>query len=478
MAPPPADIDTQRKNIQGQLAVVESSVAYQEVYARELCSHYRTHRDALATLERERKHEWPLFLDAIATGLDTVGTVVDEALVHFEAEHATASAYRVYRLRELDPDLPNPGGTSVPRGRDRSLLLSAGGREFVSTYFSVQEDGAVTFSLNGVPSILRQADGYQYESIGDFVVRLQSQPDFLDDAGPATRYLSAVSAFLQTAVTRACHRWLSHLDVFQGRFFDALQEDIDAEVRARFRRVHTAILEGVASEVACRPGSSALAARSLRAVDELYDEREASEQRRYAQEYGQRFDRMNWVGQRTMDAIWIERILLSEAPMEEVRALLAQYDQEYQEAEAVRTRAYLELERLREANAHELAVAQEESRRALAQAADEAQWHYKEELLKLEGIRLQVTTNAKLAVETRQLELDAERAMALRAEEEKWRRAIFEANTELEREQLRQRAETERAQLEANTARLKARIDREGNILSAAARAIDSIFGN
>ena len=462
-----------RKSIRGRLAVIESSISYQEHYAAQLCSHYIEHQKRITALGQERDADWRLVASVVPAILErNIERVANDALARFESERLEASRYHVYKIRHvvaatnsINNELHSLSGP---------LLLTGATEEFIKRHYYVKENGAVAFSLEGVPSFRQSLEGYEYEAVGNFVVRRKWSGD-IDDISPAKRYLSVVAGYVQDAVTQACQKWMSHPDIFESRFFDeAPQGEVNDLVRGQMRLMLKKVLDGVEPAVICNPGETAIDARFRRAFDEVYEEREDEERMRFAELYGDRFQRMNWVGERIMDHVWIRQIMGSEAPMEEVVRLLKKYDQEYKEVRARGEIAYQELEALREANAGKLAVAKVQAEGLLMQAIVEAEAQFKTEFAKLESAAREADKSREMTL----LEIDRNHHAAMARIGADIEIALRNAETEVEVEIIRQRGKDKRAQLQADTKLKKERVKRKGGILSSALRVLSVSYRN
>ena len=462
---PQTTTQAHQKSIRGRLAVIESSISYQEHYAAQLCSHYIKHQKHITALGQERDADWRLVASVVPAILErNIERVANDALARFESERLEASRYHVYKIRHVVAATATNSINNELHSLTGPLLLTGATEEFIKRHYYVKENGAVAFSLEGVPSFRQSLEGYEYEAVGNFVVRRKWSGD-IDDISPAKRYLSAVAGYVQDAVTQACQKWMSHPDIFESRFFDEVpQRDVNDLVRGQMRLMLKKVFDGVEPAVICNPGETAIDARFQRAFDEVYGEREDEERMRFAELYGDQFRRMNWVGERIMDHVWIRQIMGSEAPMEEVVRLLKKYDQEYEKQKARGEIAYQELEALREANAGKLAVAKVQADGLLMQAIVEVEAQVKTELAKLESAAREADKNREMTL----LEIDRNHHAAMARIDADIGIALSGRKTELEVEIIRQRGEDRRAQLQADTELKKERIKRKGAILSSA----------
>ena len=294
-----------------------------------------------------------------------------------------------------------------------------------------------------------------------------------------------MAAYVQDALTSECQRWLADADEFRGGFLAAMPGDVESGVRRRLRSVLARVIGDSGDRVAaCQPGSLILAERLQGAFDEVYDREAAQARGIFTVQYGERFDRINWVGERLMDAIWLEDALAGAAPEEMIASLRRQYDKEYGETIRRREVNFQELERLRLANAATMEEAKEESRRLITIATTEAVARHDEELIKLEGIKEQAAAtvrNAELAgnAAIRAAELDSE--TRLRAAELTFEQAIEHAiltgQTELEKARIEAGAKVTVANIERERDIKKARIERKGSTVSSIVRAIGGMGG-
>ena len=471
---PQTNTQAHRKFIRGRLAVIESSINYQEKYAEDLCSHYRRHQNRITDLGQEREADWSLVARIVLAILKrNIERVAGDAVARFESERLEASRYRVYEMRGVIATT-NPINNAL--GSLSGPLLSTGtAEEFIKRHYYVKRDGTVAFSLEGVPSFRRSPEGYEYEAVGNFVIR-RNWSGATSDIGPAERYLSAVERHVQDAVTQKCQEWMSHPDIFEGRFLEeAPQEDDNDSARdRRIRLMLEKVFDGVEPAVICNPGETAIEARFRRAFDEVYGKREDEERMRFVEQYGARFQRMNWVGERMMDEVWIRQIMGSEAPMEEVRHLLEKYDREYKEGKARAEISYRDLEALREANAGKLAVAKVQAEGLLMQAIVEAEAQFKTEFAKLENAAREADKSREMTL----LEIDRNHHAAMARIGADIEIALRNAETEVEVEIIRQRGKDKRAQLQADTELKKERVKRKGGILSSALRVLSVAYRN
>ncbi len=271
-----------------------------------------------------------------------------------------------------------------------------------------------------------------------------------------------LAGYAQEALVSECQRWLADIDVFEGGFLDAMQGGVDSRGRDRMRLVLDRVLDGVAdSAAACQPGSRILPARLLRAFDQVYDARIAGAQEVFARQYGQRYDRINWVGERLMDAIWLEGALQGAAPAETIDRWRRQYDEEYTATVVRREIAFQELERLRLANETTMALAQEESKRLIAIATREATARHEVEQARLQSIRVQAEATR------REAELASAAAIA---------EAELESRTAIEVAKRNSRTASEVARIRSDGATKTARIERKGSVISSIVDMIGGLF--
>lgn len=485
-----------RDAVEYRLVQLETSVGTQEDYARVLCGFLENHRDLMGTLTREREQEWTMSQEALGSLRGSPARVASEALSRFQSSHPNASSFSIYRAIQRaarsHTAARQPVAASGPR--ETRLLRQLGSPDierFIAAYLSVT-DARVAPHLAGAGTV-RDGGRYTYQPIGDFVVQWRtadgenSARDGLADAaaapenGPAGRYLSTVAGYAQDALVSECQRWLADIDVFEGAFLDATQGKADYRVRDRMRLILHRVLDGIGDPVAaCRPGSRILPARLLRAFDQVYNDRIAEVQEVFARQYGQRFDRINWVGERLMDAIWLEGALDGAAPAETIDRWRTQYDDEYTRRQERREMAFQELERLRLANEATMALAQEESRRLIAIATREATARLEVEQVRLQGIRVQAEATvreAELVSEAALAEADRESRTALEVAELDFRARLETARTDLERSRIEAEAKAAVESIRSGAAVKKARIERKASVFSDITGNITSIAG-
>lgn len=454
-----------RDAVEYRLAQLETSVGTQEDYAGVLCGFLENHRERMDTLTRELEQERTMSQEALVPLRGSPARVVTEVLSAFQNSHPTASTFTVYEARERPSattpvtNARQPVAGSGPR--DTHLLRqlgTAGIERFIAAHLSVT-DGRVASHLARVGAT-RDGGRHRYQPIGEFVVQWRtadgenSEDDALVDAapaaenGPAGRYVSILAGYAQEALVSECRRWLADIDVFEGGFLDAMQSGTDYSVRERMRLVLERVLDGIADPVAaCQPGSRILPTRLRRAVDQEHRDRIAEAREVFARQYGQRFDRINWVGERLMDAIWLEGALEGAAPKETIERWRTQYDEEYTKREERRELAFQELETLRLANDVTMRRAQEESRRLIAIATTEATARHQLERVRLEGIRRQAEATVRIA------ELDSARAIAEAELELQTAVEVGDTNEDIER-------------IRSRTAIKKSRIERKASMFS------------
>ena len=464
------------EEIEYLLVQFETSMGTQEQYAQVLCGLYDDHQAQLDALKRARERDWFVLEEALASFRARVDSVVGEALQRFSGEHVEGDAFRVFRARDLATIGGGGVSDAIRQGELVSVRESGAAEEFLVSHLFAR-NGRVDFRR--AEGSVREGGRNVYDVVGDFVVQWRRDDGHGgSEERPAWTYLSLVGSYAEEVLASECLRWLSDFDEFEGGFVDAMPPDVGQDVRRRMRMILRNVIGLSDVAAACRPGSRILSSRFRRAFDEVYDRSETEAQEFFGREYGRRFSRINWVGERIMDAIWLEDSLVGAAPQETIARWREEYDEEYAGREEQTDTAFRELERLRLANAATIAVAQEESRRLIAIASTEAAGRREQELVRLEGIREQVTATlrqAEIAAEMAGRAADLELEARMEEADLNFRARMVDAMTDLEKIIIANESKERIARIQSDAAIKKSRIERKTAIWSNAIQNIGGI---